>query len=206
MTGMEHGSWRGRVGPVTQWDESAAHQFKVLTGHAGVRGEDHVADIGCGCLRVGRLLIPYLEPGRYFGVDPDHELVSAGVMHETGPGLVSLRMARFTNRADFNISEEWPQITWDVLYAHDLIPHLIDDPTRQQFFEQVSYSSGRNTQTWITFTSADEDALIEFAGRRTVELTAATLRSEADTAGLKLVVQSKIRHPAGQTWAVLSRR
>jgi len=202
---MEHGSWRGQVGPIHQWDEATIHQFRVITGPGNLRSDDTIADIGCGCLRVGRLLIPYLEAAHYFGVDPDEELVSAGVMHETGPGLASLKMARFTSRTDFNIVDQWPQITWRRILAHDLIPHL-DDPQRQQFLEQIAYATNRDTETWLTFASAETDAIVEFAGRTTVELAPATLRSEADAVGLKLTIQSKTKHYADQTWATLTRR
>jgi hypothetical protein len=47
------------VGPASQYDLMAASQFALLTT-LGLRDTNKVLDFGCGSLRLGRLLIPYL--------------------------------------------------------------------------------------------------------------------------------------------------
>jgi hypothetical protein len=44
----------------------------------GVRPDDTFVDYGCGTLRLGVLLIEYLEPGRYFGLDIDERILAVG--------------------------------------------------------------------------------------------------------------------------------
>ena len=53
---------------------------------AGLRETHRIADLGCGLLRVGRLLIPYLLPGRYYGMEPNtlSQTGTTGIVHTVG--------------------------------------------------------------------------------------------------------------------------
>jgi SAM-dependent methyltransferase len=44
----------------------------------GIRPDDDVVDYGCGTLRLGRLLIEFLEPDHYIGLDIDDRILEAG--------------------------------------------------------------------------------------------------------------------------------
>ena len=61
--------YRAYVGPPEDYDLIAAMTFNLLTT-LGLRQHHSLLDIGCGSLRIGRLLIPYLNRGKYFGVEP----------------------------------------------------------------------------------------------------------------------------------------
>ena len=58
--------YRAYVGPPKDYDLVSAMVFNLLTC-LGLRQHHRVLDIGCGSLRSGRLLIPYLNKGNYFG-------------------------------------------------------------------------------------------------------------------------------------------
>ncbi len=64
--------------------------MNLLTG-AGVRAHHSVIDVGCGSLRIGRLLIPYLNIGNYIGVEPNKWLVYDGIRYETGKDLINMK-------------------------------------------------------------------------------------------------------------------
>lgn len=70
---------RGFVGGL--WEELGALQFEFLRGQ-GLRPEHRLMDVGCGSLRLGCLLVDYLEPERYFGIDLIEELLDAGHANE----------------------------------------------------------------------------------------------------------------------------
>jgi SAM-dependent methyltransferase len=55
-----------------------ATQFRLLTT-LGLREHHSLLDFGCGSLRAGRLLIPYLLPGRYYGLEPNRCLIEDGI-------------------------------------------------------------------------------------------------------------------------------
>ncbi len=90
--GDEH--YRAYVGPPEEYDLIAAMTFNLLTT-VGLREDHRVIDIGCGSLRIGRLLIPFLKPGRYVGIEPHEWLVQEGIRREIGAEQVRLKRPRF---------------------------------------------------------------------------------------------------------------
>ena len=80
----------------------AAMAFNLLTT-LGLRQHHSLLDIGCGSLRIGRLLIPYLNRGKYFGLEPNEWLVDEGIRRELGQSFVEIKhptffFYRFTGR------------------------------------------------------------------------------------------------------------
>ena len=65
--------YRAFVGPAWRYDLLAALQFQAMTS-LGLREYHSLLDVGCGSLRAGRLFIPYLLPGRHFGIEPNREI------------------------------------------------------------------------------------------------------------------------------------
>jgi cyclopropane fatty-acyl-phospholipid synthase-like methyltransferase len=90
--GLEAGAnhYRAYVGPPADYDLVAAMCFNLLTC-TGLRQHHRVLDIGCGSLRLGRLLIPYLNKGNYVGVEPNEWLLSDGIKNEIGEDLLSIK-------------------------------------------------------------------------------------------------------------------
>jgi SAM-dependent methyltransferase len=86
--------YRAYVGPPEDYDLIAAMTFNLLTT-LGLRQHHLLLDVGCGSLRIGRLLIPYLNRGKYFGVEPNNWLVEAGIEHELGKDVVEIKRPTF---------------------------------------------------------------------------------------------------------------
>jgi hypothetical protein len=72
----------------------AAMTFNLLTT-LGLRQHHSLLDVGCGSLRIGRLLIPYLNQGKYFGVEPNEWLVKEGIKRELGEALLQIKRPTF---------------------------------------------------------------------------------------------------------------
>jgi len=92
VPGMMH--YRAFVGPPEEYDLIAAMTFSLLVT-LGLRQYHVVLDVGCGSLRIGRLLIPYLSRGNYFGIEPNRWLVEEGIKRETGRALISIKRPTF---------------------------------------------------------------------------------------------------------------
>jgi SAM-dependent methyltransferase len=86
--------YRAYVGPPRDYDLIAATTFGLMTAF-GLRQHHRVLDVGCGSLRVGRLLIPYLNAGNYCGIEPNRWLVDEGIAHETGRDQLRIKRPRF---------------------------------------------------------------------------------------------------------------
>ena len=86
--------YRAYVGPPEDYDLIAAMTFNLLTT-LGLRQHHSLLDIGCGSLRIARLLIPYLNRGKYFGVEPNQWLVEEGIRREVGESLVEIKHPTF---------------------------------------------------------------------------------------------------------------
>lgn len=87
--------YRAYVGPPEDYDLVSAMVFNLLTC-AGLRQHHSVIDVGCGSLRVGRLLIPYLNAGNYIGIEPNRWLVKDGILNEVGEDMIKIKKPRFS--------------------------------------------------------------------------------------------------------------
>lgn len=95
-------------------------QFELLK-HYGLEPHHRVLDFGCGSLRIGRHLIPYLDRDRYFGIDPNRWLIDAGLEREIPPELVEEKSPQFSYNADFDASVF--DLAFDVVFAHAVLTH-----------------------------------------------------------------------------------
>ena len=116
--------YRAYVGHSEAWDVLGALQFSLLFT-LGLRETHHLADVGCGSLRAGRLLIPYLRPGHYFGIDPEEWLVQEGIDRELGRAIVDVKQPVFRYADDFSIDAFG--VPFDFVLAHSIFTHCYSD-------------------------------------------------------------------------------
>src|SRR5579859_6587058 len=112
--------YRQHVGPADGYDRMSAMQFNLLT-YLGLSEEHFLLDIGCGSLRAGRLFIPYLKPGHYFGIEPVEWLLQAGIDHEVGQSQIAIKRHSFDSNSEFRLSVF--QRDFDFLMAQSIFSH-----------------------------------------------------------------------------------
>jgi SAM-dependent methyltransferase len=120
--GDEH--YRAYVGPASEYDLVSAMTFGLLTA-CGLRQHHRVLDVGCGSLRLGRLLLPYLNPGNYFGLEPNRWLVDDGVRYEVGPSFMQSR--RPTMIFDTTLEGLDAAVRFDYVVAQSIFSHTAPD-------------------------------------------------------------------------------
>lgn len=118
--------YRAWVGPARRYDLAAAIQVTLLLG-AGLRETHRLVDVGCGSLRAGRLLIPYLRPGNYFGVEPNQWAVEEGIKNELGGDLIRIKKPNFRFVDDFSVSSFGAE--FDFGLAQSVFSHTYPDMT-----------------------------------------------------------------------------
>jgi cyclopropane fatty-acyl-phospholipid synthase-like methyltransferase len=120
--GAEH--YRAYVGPPGEYDVMGATQFRLLTA-LGLRETHKLLDFGCGSLRAGRLLIPYLLPGHYFGLEPNKWLIEDGIERELGRDILRVKRPTFRHDEDFRASHFGVQ--FDFIVAQSIFSHTGKD-------------------------------------------------------------------------------
>ncbi len=122
--GDEH--YRSYVGPPDRYDFMSATQFSLLF-QTGLREHHKVLDFGCGSLRLGRLLIPFLKPNSYYGIDPNKWLIEDAVKNELGSSALSLKSPHFDYNANYDCSVFNEK--FDFIIAQSIITHTGPDLT-----------------------------------------------------------------------------
>lgn len=196
-TGERH--YRAYVGPAETYDAVASNQFSALC-RSGIREDHAVLDIGCGSLGAGRLLMAYLLPGRYFGIEPERWLIEAGIREELGREFVRMKQPTFDYNAEFNLGVFRRQ--FDFLLAQSIFTH-----TPKNDLEKCFAEGRRVLKPEGLFAATFQEGELDYEGDRwifpeQVRYTPGYIDAAAGRAGL-LCVFPNWSHPTGQTWFVL---
>lgn len=117
--------YKAFVGPVDRYDYMGAIQFRLLTT-LGLRAHHRLLDFGCGSLRSGKLFIPFLESGKYYGQEPNEWLIKEGIELELGEDIVKIKKPSFSNNSDFSINFG---CKFDYIVAQSIFSHTNYDLT-----------------------------------------------------------------------------
>jgi len=191
--------YRAFIGPPEDYDRIAAMAFNLLTS-IGLRQHHRVLDLGCGSLRIGRLLIPYLNNGNYVGVEPNRWLVTDGILNEVGRDQIRIKAPRFIYRASLEGCEN---LELDYALAQSIFSHCTL-PLVRDWLCQLSAHLRNDGALVATFCSGT----VDFEGEGwiypgCVAYRPETLATIAGEAGLAFEVLNW-RHPR-QTWALFSK-
>jgi SAM-dependent methyltransferase len=192
--------YRAYVGPPEDYDLIAAMTFNLLTT-LGLRQRHSLLDVGCGSLRIGRLLIPYLNRGKYFGVEPNEWLVDEGIRREMGETLVEIkRPTFFFSDSPDTISQA--ETAFDFALAQSIFSHCGLDLIRG-WLSAISRSLAQGGVLVATFLIGEEDsAQTGWIYPGCVNYRLATLEHAAADANLRFEILDW-KHPR-QTWALFA--
>jgi SAM-dependent methyltransferase len=90
-------------GPEKLFERFGRLQFITLIRN-GLCPSSKLLDVGCGCLRGGYWTIQFLNPGHYFGIEPNEEMLKAGIERILESNMMSEKKPRFDNNTEFNFS------------------------------------------------------------------------------------------------------
>lgn len=108
------------------WDNIGDWQMKTLKQLPEFDVDKKFLDVACGSLRLGVKLIPFLNHGKYYGIDNNYEVLMAGVNEELGAGKD--KSPKFLCNEDFDFSFVGQ---FDFAWSNSLFSHLnIGDITR----------------------------------------------------------------------------
>jgi methyltransferase family protein len=134
------------VGPPEKYDLIGAMQFNLLTT-LGLREHHFLLDVGCGSLRAGRLFIPYLLSGHYFGIEPNKWLIEEGLKNEVGEDILLIKEPRFSYDSNFTLTIFGQK--FDYIVANSIFSHTPIDSIRRIL------SEARKTMNQASIFAAD---------------------------------------------------
>jgi len=192
--------YRAYVGPPEDYDLVAAMAFNLLTT-LGLRQHHSLLDIGCGSLRIGRLLIPYLNREKYFGLEPNEWLVDEGIRRELGEMLVQIkRPTFFFSDSPDRIAQA--KVAFDFALAQSIFSHCGLDLIKR-WLSAISCSLARDGALVATFLIGEQDsAQTGWIYPECVNYRPAALERAAKDVNLRFEILDW-KHPR-QTWAIFA--
>ena len=196
--------YRAYVGPPSQYDLMGAMQFRLLSS-LGLREFHKVLDFGCGSLRAGRMLIAYLQPECYYGVEPNRWLVDDAIERQLGQDIIRLKSPRISDSRDFSMP--FRDVEFDFILAQSVFSHTGLDLMARILAEFVQGLSPTGiVAATFSATKAAAHTGVPSAGwvyPKCVRYQTATIIEAAEKVGLA-VVEIPFFHPR-QRWFLMSR-
>ncbi|MGF1770779.1 methyltransferase domain-containing protein [Vibrio wakamikoensis] len=193
-------NYRAYIGPPLQYDFMGATQFRLLCT-LGLRANHKVLDLGCGSLRAGRLLISYLEPSNYHGIEPNKWLIEDAVKDQVGQDLLKIKKPCFDHNSNFNTAVF--DTTFDFIIAQSIFSHTGLD-LLSQALSNIKHSLNESGIALVTLIKDDKDFTGEgWVYPGCVAFTPTTIHNVISKTGLSFI-ELPWFHPR-QTWFALSK-
>ena len=198
--GSEH--YRAYVGPPERYDSMGASQFRLLTA-LGLRAHHRLLDFGCGSLRAGRLFIPYLDEGNYYGLEPNRWLIEDAVERELGKNLLEIKRPNLLHHDSFTIDEFGTD--FDFIVAQSILSHTAPDLT-VEVTKNILKGLAPGGLAAVTFLQVDDEVQLgEDRGKGWVYPATVPYRRREVLGFIKdyAAVELNWEHPR-QTWYLLA--
>jgi SAM-dependent methyltransferase len=144
-------------GPVKDFVRVGGHCLEVLLAE-GLTPSSRVLDVGCGALRVGYWLMRVLDPGRYFGIEPNQEMLRLGLDTVVEPDVLSRAHPHLAHNDDFDFSRFGER--FDFVVARSIWTHA----SRAQIGAMLTSFAATSTPDGVFLASYRPSAVI--AGTR----------------------------------------
>ncbi|MFZ2725014.1 MAG: class I SAM-dependent methyltransferase [Methylococcaceae bacterium] len=148
--GADH--YRAHVGPPFNYDINGGLQFQFMLD-LGLREYHRFLEIGCGSLRLGRLLMTYLLPNRYYGVEPNKKILEEGMKYNLGSNdpnspFFQLKNPSFAHNTEFDFSFVGKPV--DYIVAQSIASHTGVTET-EQLLKNISAVMHEDSIAMVTY-------------------------------------------------------
>ena len=108
-------------GPIEKFSDVALATFYTLSMY-GLKPDSKFLDIGCGALRLGFLIMNYLDSSRYYGVEPNVAMLDEG-KDTLAKVIIENKKPFFSNAEDFSFHDQFGCNDFDFALARSIFTH-----------------------------------------------------------------------------------
>jgi SAM-dependent methyltransferase len=126
-------------GPVGTFEAIGRLQLITLL-RCGLYPDSRVLDLGCGSLRGGYWLVHFLQPDRYFGIEPNAAMLDVGRNEILGAELMAEKRPKFLTNDNFDPAEFGAE--FDFFLARSIWTHASREQIRQMLDSFTLYGAG----------------------------------------------------------------
>lgn len=190
--------YRAYVGPPDRYDLMAGLQFGLML-LLGLREQHTIIDIGCGSLRAGRLFIPYLNKGNYYGIEPEKWLIEDAISNEIGRDMIRIKEPHFIYDSDYSLEKFG--VRFDFFIAQSIFSHAPVSEI-ERCLSAVRSTMHKDSLLAATFVEGDSDyAGNDWVYPTTIKYQPMTILNMIEKNGL-VTYRTKYFHPS-QTWFLI---
>jgi hypothetical protein len=114
--------YKSFVGPKAYFDKIGQIVFDLLI-EKGLKKHQYFLDIGCGSLRIGKHLIPWLYKNRYCGTEPNKWLIDEGLKNELPEDIIDKKNPQFFSNNNFKLGTDEDKSYFDFILANSIFIH-----------------------------------------------------------------------------------
>lgn len=127
-------------GPVHNFS-TIGRLYLITLLKVGITPDSKVLDLGCGALRGGYWLIHFLQPNRYFGIEPHKEMLEAGKRLLLEEQTIAYKKPQFDHNDTFDFSvfsEKFDFVVARSIWTHASKLHI------QKMLDEFVINTSRN--------------------------------------------------------------
>lgn len=147
---MTEVNYKSFVGPEDKYDYLGPFNFLV---DQGLKSHHTFLDIGCGSVRMGKYLIPFLNRKKYYGLEPEKKWLAEGLQNEISKDILELKQPTFSHVSDFSLTEF--DTGFNFVFARSVFIHCGVEQLKQ-CLSNLSPRMGPKTKFYISITVSDE--------------------------------------------------
>ena len=163
-----------------------------------------VLDVGCGALRTGSKLVPYLDANNYFGIDRMPELIEFGLNEVLEKDVVFEKNPTFSVNSVFDL--KFMNKKADIVWCQSLMSHL-DEKDIKLCLNNVKNICKEETKIYFTYFQQDgQDRNQNKPSHSKIDIKydQKVMDEIVHEVGLKKIFNGTIGHPRGQ-WMYICR-
>ena len=177
--------------------EHAETHFTYLK-EQGIQPQNTLLDVGCGALRTGCKLIPFLNSENYYGIDRMPELIEFGLNDILDQDTVFEKKPKFSVNTNFNL--DFVDKKMDYVWCQSLMSHL-DEGDIKLCLNNIKNVCNENTKIYFTYFQQDGQERTKNKPSHSkidIRYDQKVMDDIVHEVGLKKIFNGTIGHPRGQ--------